>query len=264
MVMDMNHSLIEREWILPRLGEILSGSTISRAEALAFATRIFGDLMFEGSRDPPRIEMKLDPFTRTAQIVFALADLFPDDIKVGLDIIDFTEEDRQKIEALLLGNFNHWWERNESLRCRMVDDLREYRRIEAAETEAESKLASVMNARNVQIFDIDDRRQKINKELEERSARRQNVRNKSQIRDLESQLEMLEPERPRIIEKWKPQEDAARAALESVANSIRAVENNRGISYQNIRKALHLQRCPIEGSRQQMNFVPFTSKNFGV
>jgi hypothetical protein len=241
MVMDMNHSLIEREWILPRLGEILSDSTISRAEALAFATRIFGDLMFEGSRDPPRIEMKLDPFTRTAQILFSLTDLFPDDIKVDLNILDFTEEDGQKIEALLLGNFNDWWERNESLRRRMVDDLREYRRIEAAETEAESKLARVMNTRNVQIFDIDDGRQKINKELEleGRSAGRQNVRNKNKIRDLESQLEMLESERQRIIEKWKPQEEAARVDLASIANSIRAFEKDRGTSHQNIRKALH-------------------------
>jgi NACHT domain len=129
MAMDMNHSLIEREWILPRLESITSRDAIDNRQALGFAMTICGEIFFDWFKGQFSLEAKSD--SRNRVILSALSDLFPDDIRIPDDLFDFSEEDLKRIEALSVSKFCSWWHDNQSLRRRMVENLQDYLVIEA-------------------------------------------------------------------------------------------------------------------------------------
>jgi hypothetical protein len=253
MAMDMNPSLMEREWILPRLGVLSSRAPIGAAEALTVATQIFGDLIFDGSRDSPTIEMKLDPPAGSAQILYALSDLFPDDIQVPFDIFKFTDEDRRKVEALVISNFDRWRDRYESVRYDMVEDLRDYRRIEAARARFNSKLVDATSERNVEKSVVKERKKELNKQIKEFRDSKTNIAAKNITAHRKSQLESLDidenilqnelkelgSEENKIEEKWAIQESEFRADAAVIESDIRTFEKARGRTYESITHALY-------------------------
>jgi hypothetical protein len=229
MAMDMNHSLIEREWILPRLESITSRDAIDNRQALGFALTIYGEIFFDWSKGQPSLEAKSD--SRNRVILSALSDLFSDDIRVPDDLFDFSGEDLKRVEALSISKFRSWWHHNESLRRRAVEDLQEYRRIETAREKIESDKASAVRDRNVAQSPVLDKIREIKKELEILQDRPKNVTNRD---DLLSQLAVFESEKEEINSQFKARMDAADAGESAIQREIRHLDEKKGRGWSDI------------------------------
>jgi hypothetical protein len=197
-----------------------------------------GELTFDGSRGPAVIEVNLESPRQAAQILFALSDLFSNDIQVPSEIFHFSDEDRNKIETLFLSKFDHWWHSSDTLRHRMVENFQDYRRIEAARTQVDLKLNDAERARNIAKLPIDVRKNEIKEELKKLQVRRQsvltNIRVNIRANFLESELEGLKDQEEKIMARWRSEESAARADAAAIDNDIRSLEKAKGSSYQNI------------------------------
>jgi len=149
MAMETNPSLIEREWILPRL-KMIKPSQVDAIGALKFATETFGPLVFSIGSLLQREQIsqssshntstklhdslytpKLYNFLYTFDFLYTLEQLYPGCLDAHIGIFDCTSDDLISVERFGVHLFEKWWTSNQSLRLQFIQELKDLERIRA-------------------------------------------------------------------------------------------------------------------------------------
>jgi NACHT domain-containing protein len=220
MAMEMNPSLIEREWILPRLKMIKPASPIDTISALKFATETFGPLVFNiGSllqREQISLSSSHSTSTRPHDFLHALEHLYPGclDAHTGIPhtgILDCTFDDLKSVERFGIRLFEKWWTSNQSLRLQLIQDLKDLEHIQSIQKAIKLSEISLEGRREASKMDLE-------KEYEEKAIPEQ-----SRLRERKTQFYL----RYQSLLSQKAQIEATNNAKDlSVNKQIALIEEN--------------------------------------
>jgi NACHT domain len=111
MATDMNRSLIEREWVLPRLRELAS-SIQSSPDAFSFAREVAGNIVYDGKAGKlPKI--RLEGSDGKMDFLSSLGQLYPQFIPSVFADLTFSEQDVAALKEKWDGVRDEWWKKNQ-------------------------------------------------------------------------------------------------------------------------------------------------------
>jgi hypothetical protein len=124
MALEMNRSLVEREWILPRARAVTEFALAFSTKALEFATYLLGSLGYDGEKI---LRDRLYPLSNSPNINMSvlrfLKDLYPDKTIELTYSLEMLEEDIEVIKKLWDELRVDWWNKNREML--LTDDFGE-------------------------------------------------------------------------------------------------------------------------------------------